>query len=329
MLRVGSVHEEIGLCLMATNRRNWSRWLLVILSVLFAVTYLWRYLERNRGGEMPVDKLVVNHASVTHAQSASLAPAVVYRSTVSADGTAAVPVRFQLAGVGRVRTAPSFQEWLAQFPLYQQAQISAFNDAHFGVYRVNSREQVAWMAANGYPMPEDVVAAERISDMTLLKLADQGNDKAAFLLAERQNKKLVTFLAGGGERRAYYDGMEGRSRLDEQTTIDRLLEQSNSPYKGYNQASEAISGLYADQGRDVIDVRVIAGLVWAEQLGDTRAGQFMTEFVGGDPQRMVLLDTASVVMSDAVVDMAFMQHHGGQRAGAAGRGVPGGASPVY
>jgi hypothetical protein len=314
---------------MATNRRKWGGWLLLMLSVLFAVTYLWRHSERNREATRPVDQVVATHTSVNHARSASLAPAVVSRSTISVDGTAAVPIRFQLANVGRVRTAPSFQEWLAQFPTGQQAKISAFNDAHFGVYRVNSREQVAWMAANGYPMPEDIVAAERLSDRDLLKLADQGNDKAAFLLVERQKKELVAFLAEGGKRSAYFDGVEGRSRFDEQTTIERLVEQSNSPYKGYIQASEANSGLYAGQGQDVTDVRVIAGLVWAEQLGDTRAGQFVMDFVGGDPQRMVILDAASVVMSDAAVDMTFMQHYGGQRAGAAGRGIPGSGAPVY
>ncbi len=314
---------------MATNRRNWGGWLLVMLSTLLAVTYLWRYLERKREAASPVDQVVANHASVKHDQSTSLTPVVVSRSTISADGMATVPVQFQLANVGRVRTAPSFQEWLAQFPSDQQARISAFNKAHFGVYRVNSREQVAWMAANGYPMPEDIVAAERLTDRDLLKLANQGNDKAAFLLAERQNKNLVDFVAEGGDSWSYYDGMEGRSRINEGMTIDRLVKQSNSPYKGYLQASEANSGLYARQGQNVVDVRVISGLVWAEQLGDTRASQFVMDFVGGDPQRMIILETASVVSSNAVVDRAYMAHSGGQRPGAAGRGVPGSSAPVY
>lgn len=32
---------------MARNRRNWGGWLLVMLSALFAVTYLWRYSEES------------------------------------------------------------------------------------------------------------------------------------------------------------------------------------------------------------------------------------------------------------------------------------------
>lgn len=330
MRRVGRFHEKIGLCLMTKSRRNWGGWLLVMVSALLAATYLWHALERNKEATGPIDRVMANHASFNNAQLASLAPMVASRSTISADGTAVVPIQFQLANIGRVRTAPSFQEWLAQFPLGQQAKISAFNKAHFGVYRVNSRDQVAWMAANGYPMPEDVAAADSLSDRDLLKLANQGNDKAAFLLAERQNRELVAFLAEGGKKSAYFDGAEGRNRFIEQTKVDQLVKQSNSPYKGYIQASEAISGLYADQGQDVIDVGVIAGLIWASQLGDTRAGQFVTDYVVENPmQRGVIAGAASAVALNDAVDMQFMQHHGGQRAGAAGRGIPGGAAPVH
>jgi hypothetical protein len=315
---------------MAMNRRNWGGWLLLMLAALLAVTYLWRHLERSREPRSPVAQVAASHASARHGQSTSLAPAVVSHSTISVDGMAAVPIRFQLANVGRVRTAPSFQEWLAQFPSDQQAKIAAFNKAHFGVYRVNSREQVAWMAENGYPMPEDIMAADRLADRDLLKLANQGNDKAAFLLAERQNKELVDFLAEGGKRSAYFGGAEGRNRLNEQMTIDQLVEQSNSPYKGYLQASEAISGLYAGERdpQDVIDAHVIAGLTWAEQLGDLRAGNFVADYAMGNPQRMTILGTASIVASNDFADMSYMQHHGGQRAGAAGRGIPGGDAPV-
>ncbi len=146
---------------------------------------------------------------------------------------------------------------------------------------------------------------------------------------ERQNKELAAFLAGGGERSAYYESTDGRGRIAEEQTIDRLVKRSNSPYKGYVQASEAASGLYAGEGQNVTDVRVIAGLYWAGQLGDTRASQFVDDYVGGDPQRMVISDTASVVFLNDAADMQFMANSGGQRAGAAGRGIPGSGAPVY
>lgn len=314
---------------MKTNWRNHGGWLLLILIVAIAAAYFWPSSGPETLAVRPADQMAANNAGVKHAQSTPLAPTNIPHSTISADGTAAVPARFQVANVSRVRTAPSFEEWIAQFPPDQRTRIVAFNKAHLGVYRVNSREQVAWMAENGYPMPEDIVAADRLADRDLLQLANQGNDKAAFLLAERQNDELVAFLAKGGTRSAYFDGAEGRNKLDEKTTIDRLVRQSNSPYKGYVQVSEAISGLYAGEGQDVADAHVIAGLIWAEQLGDTRAGNFVADYAVGDPQRMTILGTASIVAQNDYVDMNFMHRSGGQRAGAAGRGIPGGAAPVY
>lgn len=313
---------------MTTNHSHWGRWLLVTLFALFAITFLWRHPERDRRAAGPADQIVTSHVSLDPAQSTSHTPAVVPRPTIPVDGFAAVPIKFQLAGVGRVRTAASFREWLAQFPLDQQAKISAFNKAHFGVYRVNSREQVAWLAANGYPMPEDIIAAETLSDKDLFKLANQGNDKATFLLAERQNRELVDFLAKGGKKSAYFEGVKGRDRSNAQMTIDRLVRQSSSPYKGYIQASEAISGLYADQDQAVTDVHVIAGLIWAEQLGDLRASQFLSDYIAEKPgQREVISAAATAAALNDSSDMQFMARQGCQHPGA--KGLPGGDAPVH
>ena len=93
---------------MKTDWPNRSGWLLVILIALIAAAYFWLRSEPNKLVARPADQLGVNHASVKHAQSTPLAPTAVPRSTISADGTAAVPIRFQLANIGRVRTAPSF-----------------------------------------------------------------------------------------------------------------------------------------------------------------------------------------------------------------------------
>lgn len=325
MLRVGGFHEAIRVCFMTTNKRNGAGWLLVMLSAVLVAICLWSYLRPDSEAAVQAAQVATRSGS-HHGEAASPAPVVVSRFPVSAAGMVAVPRRFQLPGIGQVRSASSFQEWLAQYPSYQQAKISAFNRSHFGVYRVNSREQVAWMAANGYPMPEDVVAAEGLSDLDLFKLAGQGNDKAAFLLAERENDRLAAYLSKGGKRSDFYDGVEGVRGFEEELKIERLVERSNSPYKGYLQANKAISGLYADQGQDVIDVRVIAGLTWAGQLGDTRAGQFTREYVGGDPLRMLIDHTAAVVSNNASVDTEFMERSGGRRAGASG--MPGSGSPV-
>lgn len=110
--------------------------------------------------------------------------------------------------------------------------------------------------------------------------------------------------------------------------IERRLKQSNSPYKGYLQASAATSGLYAGESQDDIDAKVIAGLIWAQGLGDMRAGQFLTEYVGQDLQRLVILNAASLVSLNDAENMDFMARSGGQRAVAAGGAIPGGFESV-
>src|SRR3569623_1806774 len=146
--------------------RNWESWsvrLLVVLCTLLALAYFWRKLDHDGAATQSVDKEMAGGAGASRTQPTSLAPAVTFHAKITADGTTAVPVQFQLPNVTRVRTARSYQEWLTQFPSLEQEKIELFNKAHFGLYRVNSREQVAWMAANGYPMPEDIVAAERLN----------------------------------------------------------------------------------------------------------------------------------------------------------------------
>jgi hypothetical protein len=225
---------------------------------------------------------------------------------MSADGTVAVPARYRLPGVERVRTAKNFKEWLAQFPLDQQAFIADFDKTHFSVYStITSPQQVAWMAARGYPMPEDIVAAKNISDEELKQLAAGGNDKAGFLLNERQatliRSKIDAYVAGGGTesellRNDVAFAIE-RSRVND--NLRAIYTSSESPYKGYVMAEEA--SMLRDP--DARSAGIIAGLLWANTYGDTRAGSdAMYNFVKGNPdlqrQEVAALNMISALRMD-------------------------------
>lgn len=307
--------------------KGWA-WSIVALCALVATTYFWRGLGHSGQIDKSIDKASTASAGAGHAKHSPKKPLVKLQPAISPDGLAAVPAQLQVAHVSRVRTARSYQEWLVQFPPDERAKIEAFNQEHFGIYRVNSREQVAWMAANAYPMPEDIVAAERLSDGDLLKLARQGNDKATFLLKERQNQHLAEFLAKGGEKKDFYGGAEGSNRIDQEMGVDELIKLSNSPYKGYLQAQEALSGINQHQAQSDIDVQVIAGLLWAETLGDFRAGQLLMDYVGQNPLRSVILGAATRTSLNLDQNMSFMARSGGRRAMAVDGGIPGGFAPV-
>lgn len=302
------------------------------LIVALVLVLLFGYFKLHKDDAVAAQRKTPR-AQIDHVHGGSVGsvkPAVIdgARPTWAADGMVAIPLRFQLPGVSYALSAPSYKEWLAQYPGYKQERIRAFNEKHLGVYRVNSREQVAWMARNGYPMPEDVLAAEGMSDAALQELAEQGNDKAVFLLIERHDAELAAYLAKGGTRNDYFSGPGGDQRSQVNIKLRQLLEESNSPYKGYVQAAEAIGR--ADMAQRDIDAQVIAGLSWAQSLGDMRASQFIREYVGSDPDRLLIWNTAALVGTNASISMRFMEESGGQRAGTPrGMGVPGNFSPVH
>lgn len=325
---MGRLHEKVGLRIMIGKRHQEWTWWIVALCALVATTYFWRSLGQTGHIDKYIDKASTASGDTAHIKHPPKAPPGKLQSTISPDGLAAVPAQLQIAHVSRVRTARSYQEWLVQFPPDERAKIEAFNKTHFGIYRVNSREQVAWMAANAYPMPEDIVAAEQLSDRELLKLAKQGNDKATFLLKQRQDQYLADFLAKGGEKKDFYGGAEGSNRIDQEMAIDRLIKLSNSPYKGYLQAQEAISGINPHQTQSDIDVQVIAGLLWAENLGDFRAAQLLTDYVGQNSMRSVILYAATRTSLNLDENMSFMARSGGRRPQPVGGSIPGGFAPV-
>lgn len=89
-----------------------------------------------------------------------------------------------------VRTAANLDEWLAAFNAVERKKIFEFSGRHFGIYAVDSASQIAWMAAHGYRMPDDVLGAEKFSNADLRELANEGNEKAG-LLRERDLDEMA------------------------------------------------------------------------------------------------------------------------------------------
>lgn len=317
-----------------SNGRTPSRWLLpaTALLLLAAGVYFWP-----RGRPAPAVKADAatqtkneDHGAGNTAPPPPRAPAGKAIFPVAADGTVAIPARFQLPGVARAQSGASFKEWLAKYPPDQQAKITAFTKKHFGVYSVNSPQQVAWMAANGYPMPEDVIAAESLSDTQLRELAQQGNDKAGFLLRERNIDaivaKLAKYHAQGKTNTDFWSGDPAAQQLNEDDSMTtRLLQQSRSPFKGYVQALDA---LRRDEqlGKDAA---IIAGLEWAGSLGDFRTTQFVTTYAANDPIRQAMATMAAAMDINALNDRAQMQNTGCENPGVPpGLYIPDGFTPV-
>lgn len=213
---------------------------------------------------------------------------------IEADRTALVPMRYRMPGVERVRTASSFQDWLGQFPADVQEKMKAFSKRNFGVYSIDSPQQIAWMAAHGYPLPEDLVAADKLSNADLRELANQGNDKAGFLLRERNidvlKAKFADYAAKGLSRQRFWETDPDGPSMEQEDKNDRaLMMKSWSPFKGYLQAQDSLlqQGDVSSSPHDA-EAKIMAGLALAGYLGDTRADQFALAYVGDDPIRQAI-----------------------------------------
>lgn len=176
--------------------------------------------------------------------------------------------RFVLPGVRDVVRAPSATELLARYPEAQRAELQRFY-ASYGhaegvsrysfsnVMEFKNEAQLDWLIRNGFPMPDEVLAAAAMSDSQLLDLAKAGNLKAgAFLLRRRSEVRQRS----GGDTASM-------SELVELDGIRNALVASGSPFAGYVVADIGIRNGNLEEA--------VAGYAYAAHLGDTRALDFM------------------------------------------------------
>lgn len=194
-----------------------------------------------------------------------------------------VPSRYQFGSVRSIAKADSDQQLLAGYSSEQQAQIRAFY-VGFGstglggsygfdnVFSFKNTKQLEWLVKNGYPLPDDVLAASRMSAEELSVQARQGSFKAKVMLLAREYANPEPLK------------VEGAPNSGEMKRINELREHMNdvvadgSPFAGYVWVAEHRQKPVAD-GR----AGVIAGYAYASTLGDARADEFMGEFARVNP----------------------------------------------
>ena len=189
------------------------------------------------------------------------------RAGVEAAETLSIPAQYQFAGVYEVATANSFDELMALYSIEQRERIEAFvGDYDKAAYLFSSPEELAWMAQRGFPMPDDILAANDMSVGELKKQAEEGNVKAAFFYLRREAE----------------DGPVDRSTNEPElrTEIRRTALLGDSPFYGYLHANEL-----ATQYPEYPTV-FASGLAWASMMGDARAGARL---------RGVMVDAAGLV----------------------------------
>lgn len=165
---------------------------------------------------------------------------------------------------------PSFAGLMQTLPAKEQTQARRWYQ-HIGGPPMNDATpaEVAWMQARHYPMPNDIVRAESMSDAELKAAAATEDPIAQILYVAR----LLDKYSANIERGMSFND-RGQVRL--QTEIGQIMPQilaSGSPYAGYLYAAKV--RLMDSSGVESSASAQLAGLVWASKFGDTRANQLM------------------------------------------------------
>lgn len=123
--------------------------------------------------------------SVPIATSVRARPGAATPEVAATTATIAIPEGYALLPGLRVAPANSWEELLAGLDPEQRALAEAFASRYPEAYRFASAAQLAWMVERGYPMPEEITAAEAMRMDELMQLASSGNVKAMMLAVDR------------------------------------------------------------------------------------------------------------------------------------------------
>lgn len=232
------------------SRRTTVVWATGIGTLLVVGLLVWLGSRSANGGEGTSAHKAVPQAAVSNAIPADVKPQ--QRRAHQAQDGSQVPADF-----------PSL---LASYSPKQQRTLKAFYGAYDdAMMQFSTPEQLAWLARRGFPMPEDVLAAQFLSDQQLINRSENGDTIATSLLAERWIQAA--------------DRTEDRpvSELVDIWRLEPRVLASGSPFAGYFHARvrKFVANIEnADQPRVARMLSLhsrIVGYEWASLFGDIRA----------------------------------------------------------
>lgn len=186
-----------------------------------------------------------------------------------------VPDQWRFPKAPRIEAAGSWEERLARLPTSQQTYLRELNDRYLGVLAFDSPEEQQRLIKQGFPMPEEWLAAQRLLDSELETLAETGNLKAQMFQVDRVGQQVGGVLdARGGLDATLPEHQEMLRRMAAAKVMnDGMLRSTKSPFAAY-QYGQARYAMTIGRPPEYLAL----GLLLAGDLGDQRAYQFQQQF---------------------------------------------------
>lgn len=128
---------------------------------------------------------VSDHETRAGKKGVAASPDSTERMAAENEDVLMIPATVALVPGEQVPAANNWEELVAHMSPEDRELAEVLANRYPEAYTFSSVEQLEWMLAAGYPMPQEFVAAQKMSDDELLQMAISGNKKAQFLDMER------------------------------------------------------------------------------------------------------------------------------------------------
>lgn len=203
----------------------------------------------------------------------TIAPASVAQPADDHAGEIRLPDRWRLPAVPYVKAARSWNDRLSTLSGADRSKLESLNARYYGMLEFDSQEEQAKLIAAGVPMPEEWLAAEKMSDETLAVLATANSPKGSMFFANRQLDRYLDAmqrLEGMGSDRDF-DSAVINSKTQAMVYAGNALALTRSPFAAYLYGS-VFARIYG--GPEYM----AAAISVAGALGDRRSQELATGY---------------------------------------------------
>ena len=194
-------------------------------------------------------------------------------TTATDPGELRLPGALRLPGVDRVRRAESWNDRLSTLTHAQRSRLESLNTRYFGTLEFDTSEEQQALVEAGFPMPEEWLAADAMSDEELARLAKASSPKGSLFYANRELDRYVEARQRMTDAGVYreMDASVMRPKVEAMIYAGNALALTRSPFAAYLYGS-----INAQLFNDPAYTAAAISVAWS--LGDERAGLMARQF---------------------------------------------------